>query len=111
MSANIYHLLHVGGVILLAAFTFQAFGSAERSKGGMILGILSLVFLVAGFALVNKLGLEFNAGWLLVKMGCGVGLAAIAAMAPKRPALRVPLSLGAIALILTAVYMVYFRPF
>jgi len=112
MSASVYHLLHVGGVILLVAFTFQAFGAAGKARGGaMLTGILSAVFLIAGFGLISKLDYEFSSGWILVKMICGLALAAIAAMAPKRPALRGPLTLGAIVTVLVAVYMVYFRPF
>ena len=48
---------------------------------------------------------------MLVKLACWLGLAGIAGMASKRPALRGPLSLVAIALVLVAVWMVYARPF
>jgi hypothetical protein len=112
MSANVYHLIHVGGVILFAAFLFQAFSAAAAGKkgGGMLTGVLSLVVLVGGFGLLAKLDLGFPT-WVIVKLVCWLGLAAIAGMASKRPALRGILSLAAIALLLVAVAMVYFRPF
>ena len=63
MNVHLYHLLHVGGVILLAAFTFQAFGAAAAGKakgGGLVTGVLSILVLVAGVGLLHELGLAFT---------------------------------------------------
>ena len=113
MSPLVYHLLHVGGVILLAAFTFQAFAApvaATKKRVMMLTGILSVVVLVGGFGLLAKLDLGFP-GWVIGKLVCWLGLSAMAGMAYRKPGSVGMLSLVTSALILAAVYLVYFRPF
>ena len=50
MDANVYHVMHVGGALLLTGFTFRAFAAPPESrKSTMALaGIFSLATLVGG---------------------------------------------------------------
>jgi hypothetical protein len=112
MPINVYHLLHVGGAILMTAYVFRAFAAPpETRKNNLaISGFLSLIVLVAGFGLLTKLDLEFP-GWAIVKLGCWLGLSALGGLGYRMPALRGLLTLIAAALVVLAVYMVYYRPF
>ena len=76
----------------------------------MATGILSLLMLVAGFGLLSKLALGFP-GWVIVKLVCWLGLAALSGVAYRSPEKAGALSGIAIALVAVALYMVYFRPF
>jgi hypothetical protein len=112
MDANVYHVMHVGGALLLTGFTFRAFAAPPESrKSTMALaGIFSLATLVGGFGLVAKLGLDYS-GWVLAKMGCWLALAILGGLGYRMEAVRGLLSLLAMAVVLAAVYFVYFRPF
>jgi hypothetical protein len=112
MHVNVYHVLHVGGAILMTAYVFRAFAAPPQTRKATlaISGTLSLIVAIAGFALLGKLGLEFP-GWAIVKIGCWLGLAALAGLGYRLPSMRSLLSLIAAALVLIAVYMVYYRPF
>lgn len=108
-----YYLLHVGSVILLTALTFQAFAApdpARRKRTMMLTGILALVAAVGGFGLLAKLQLPF-AGWVIVKLVCWLVLAALSGIAFKKPKSGGTLALVATIVVLTALYMVYGRPF
>ena len=109
-----YQLLHIFSLLVLTAHTFMAFGNpdpANRKRTMMITGIASLLMLISGFAMLSLNKIPFVTGWVIVKFFCWLGLTALAGMAYRRAHLRGALSLITLALMLTAVFMVYFRPF
>lgn len=109
-----YHLLHLFSLFVLTAHTFMAFGNpdpANRKRTMMITGIASLLVFISGFGMAHILAIPFSSGWLIVKMVCWLGLSSLAGIVYRKAHLRGLLSLIGLLLILTAVYMVYFRPF
>jgi len=113
MNQLAYSLLHVLGVILLTAFTFQAFAAptpANKKRVMMLTGILSLVVLVAGFGLLAKLGYGFP-GWIVLKLVCWLGISAMAGIAFRAPAKAGLLTAATVVLLVIALYAVYFKPF
>lgn len=109
---QVYSLMHVASALLLVAATFSAFAAptAERKRGVMILaGVLSLLMLTGGFGLMARLGYSF-ATWLYVKIACWMVLSAMAGIAFRRPQLAGKLTIVTAAVILTAVWSVYYKP-
>lgn len=115
MNPAVYNVLHVASGFLLVALTWGAFAAPrpEKRRGFLALsGILAVVMLVAGVGLVHKNpGIEFSQGWVLVKVGCWLVLAGLGGMAFRKPGAIAVLRLLVAAAVVTAVYMVYFRPF
>jgi uncharacterized membrane protein SirB2 len=110
MNPNYYHLLHLFALFVLTAQTFMAFANPapENRKQTMIItGVASLIVLASGFGLLAKLHQSHFYPWVIVKLMCWLGLAALAGIAFRRPNLRSELSLVALLLILTALLMVY----
>lgn len=112
MSPTFYHILHVSSLIVLLGYTFYAFAAPAESRKRvlMITGIMSLLMLVSGIGLLHKLHLGFPA-WSIVKLVCWLGLSAIGGIAFKRRAQADVVMLVALALAITAVVMVYLKPF
>ena len=113
MDPNLYRVIHVLAVILLAGLAFAAFANpAQTAKRKVLLasGVCSLLALIAGFGLVAKLGVPFPfPTWILVKLGCWLGLSAMAGLAYRQPK-NIPWLAGiSIALLLLALCMVYYR--
>ena len=110
MSPIFYYILHLASLFVLAGYTFYAFAApAEtRKRVMMITGIASLLALVAGFALISKLGHRFSEGWIIVKLICWLGLSALAGIGSKRRGAAGALGVIAVALILVALTMVYY---
>jgi hypothetical protein len=112
MSLPTYHVLHLSSIIVLLGYTFYAFAApAEtRKRVLMITGIAALLVAVSGFGMLARLHLGFP-GWVAVKAVCWLGLAAMAAVAYRRRASADLFMMIAFALAITAVAMVYVRPF
>ena len=112
MSPTVYHILHVSSLFVLFGYTFYAFAApAETRKRVLIItGIASLLVLIGGFGLISKLLVGFP-GWIIVKIVCWLGLSALVGMAYKRRAQANILMLVTLALAITAVLMVYLKPF
>jgi hypothetical protein len=112
MSPTFYHILHISSLLVLFGYTFYAFSApAEtRKRVLMITGVMSLLMLIAGFGLITKLRIGFP-GWIIVKIVCWLGLSAMAGIAYKRRAQANTLMLVTLALAITAVVMVYLKPF
>jgi hypothetical protein len=112
MSITAYLILHLSSVIVLLGYTFYAFAApAEtRKRVLMITGIAALLVIVTGFGMLARLHLGFP-GWAIVKFVCLLGLASIAGFAYRRRAMADFFMLVAFALAITAVAMVYVRPF
>jgi uncharacterized membrane protein SirB2 len=108
-----YQLLHIFSLLVLTAHTFMAFGNpdpANRKRTLMITGIAALLMLVSGFGMLTLNQIPFATGWVIVKFVCWLGLASLAGIAYRRAHLRGVLSVIGLVLMLTAVFMVYFRP-
>ena len=112
MSPNLYHFLHIAGLLMLVGGTFYAFAApAETRKCVLIVtGVASLLMLASGFGLLAKMyGGHFYL-WVIVKLVCWLGLAAFAGLAYRRRE-RAGLLMGiAAVLALTALAMAYFKP-
>ncbi len=109
-----YHLLHLFSLFVLTAHTFMAFGNPDpvnKKRTMMITGIASLLVLASGFGMLHLLAIPFATGWVIVKFICWLGLSSLSGVVYRRAQLRGLLSMISLLLILTAVYMVYFRPF
>lgn len=113
MKATLYYFIHITALLLLAGSTFYAFAAPESKNKKKILsihGILSLLVLISGFGLLSIMNLGFP-GWILVKVVCWLGLAALVGIAFRKKEKIPCLIFLAGVLIITAVAMVYFRPF
>ena len=113
MNPLTYYFLHIVGVLVLTAFTFQAFAAPKpesRRMTMMVTGIASLVVLVAGFGLLAKLGTGFP-GWVVLKLVAWLGMTALAGFAYRKPESGKGLTLIALVLLVLAVYAAYFKPF
>jgi hypothetical protein len=112
ISTNTYLVLHLSSIFVLLGYTFYAFGApAEtRKRVLMITGIAALLILVSGFGLLHRLRLGFP-GWIAVKLGCWLLLSAVAGLAYRRRAQADLIMMVAFVLAITAVAMVYVRPF
>ena len=112
MNINLYHFLHVAGLMMLIGGTFYAFAApADTRKRVLILtGVASLLMLASGFGLLAKIYTGHFYLWVVVKLVCWLGLSALAGLAYRRRE-RAGLLMGiAAVLALTAVAMVYFKP-
>jgi uncharacterized membrane protein SirB2 len=107
-------VLHVFSMLVLTAQTFLAFGNpdpANRKRTMMITGTAALLMLGSGFALLALNHIRISSGWVIVKLFCWLGLSALSGIVYRKAHLRGVLSLIALVLLLTAVTMVFFRPF
>jgi len=112
MSLTTLLVVHLSSIIVLLGYTFYAFAApAEtRKRVLMITGIATLVVLMTGGAMLGKLRLGFP-GWALVKLACLIGLGCMAGIAYRKRAQADTYMLIAVVLAITAVAMVYVRPF
>ncbi len=112
MNLATYHVLHLSSIIVLVGYTFYAFAApAEtRKRVVMITGVAALLTLISGFAMLGKLHLGFP-GWVAVKLVCWLGLSVMVSFAYRRRAQADAFMLIALVLAITAVAMVFVRPF
>jgi hypothetical protein len=112
MSMTTLLIAHLGSIIVLLGYTFYAFGAPAETRRRvlMITGIAALAVIMTGFAMLGKAHLGFP-GWAIVKFVCLVGLASITGLAYRRRAQADAFMIIALALAITAVAMVYVRPF
>lgn len=109
-----YQLLHIFSLLVLTAQTFLAFGNpdpANRKRTMMITGAAALLMLFSAFGMLTLNKIPFLTGWVIVKFVCWLGLSSLSGIVYRKAHLRGMLSLIALVLLLTAVTMVYFRPF
>lgn len=112
MSLPTYHVLHLSSIIVLLGYTFYAFAAPQetRKRVLMITGIAALLVVVSGFGMLHRLHLGFP-HWAAVKLVCWLGISAMAGIAYRRRAQADLFMLIVFALAITAVAMVYVRPF
>jgi hypothetical protein len=115
MSPTLYSFLHVASAFLLVGFTFFVFASPKlpenRRKVMMISGILSVIMLVGGFGLVARMYDNTWHSFILIKVGCWLGLSAMAGLAYRKPQSVRTMAYMSRLLVLIAVWAVYFKPF
>jgi hypothetical protein len=112
MSITTYLILHLASIIVLLGYTFYAFAApAEtRKRVLMITGIAALLVLVSGWGMRERMHLGFP-GWIIVKLVCWLGLSSIAGIAYRKRGMADLFMMIAFLLAITAVAMVYVRPF
>ena len=112
MTLNAFLVVHLSSIIVLVGYTFYAFAAPQetRKRVLMVTGIAALLVLVTGFSMLHELRLGFPR-WAAVKLVCWLGLASIAGVAYRRRAQADLFMIIALALAITAVAMVYVRPF
>jgi len=114
MKLQIYQLLHVFSGLFLTGLTFFAFAAPRPEMKRLMLimtGILSLIILISGFGMISVVYENHFTGWMIVKIGCWLGLSAFGGIVYRRPE-KAPLFVGLTTiLLLIVVYMVYFKPF
>ena len=109
-----YQVLHVFSLLVLTVQTFLAFGNpdpANRKRTLMITGNAALLMLGSGFAMLALDKIPLSSGWVIVKLFCWLGLSSLGGIVYRQAHLRGMLSLIALVLLLTALIMVFFRPF
>ncbi len=109
-----YQVLHLLSLAVLSAHTFMAFANPapeNRKRTMMITGIAALLMFVSGFAMLSINKIPFSSGWVIVKLVCWLGLAAMSGLAYRKAHLRGLLSFITFTLVAIAFVMVYFRPF
>ena len=107
------HLLHVAAALVLMGQTFYAFAAPPETRRKVLIwsGGASLVMLLTGLRMWQTVFGFAPAGWLFVKMVCWLGLSALAGIAYRRRELAGALAWVAMILAVTAVAMVYVKPF
>lgn len=112
MDPKFYSLIHVFSILMLSGSVFYIAANPQKHKKAKMMainGIVGLVALVGAFGLIAKLGYEYTAGWIIVKLVAWLFIMGLAGMAYKKPKGFV-LS-GLIISIAVSLYMVYFKPF
>jgi hypothetical protein len=109
---NTLHIVHVLSVLGLTGATFYAFAGAPESRKRVLMwsGIASLLVLLTGVRMWQA-EYSFHGGWVWVKIVCWLGLSAISGIAYRRRSAAGLLMLITLALLATALAMVYVRPF
>jgi hypothetical protein len=112
ISLNTYLVLHLSSIIVLLGYTFYAFAAPleTRKRVLMITGTAALLVLISGFGMLGRLHLGFP-GWIIVKLVCWLGLASIVGIAYRQRPRADLFMIIAFVLAITAVAMVYVRPF
>lgn len=110
---NALHLIHVLGVLVMAAYTFYAFAAPleSRKRVMMITGIATLLVVLTGIRMWQGLFSFEMLGWIWVKIVCWLGLSALTGMAYRKREKAGVLMATTLVLATVAVAMVYLKPF
>jgi hypothetical protein len=113
MSPSFYHVVHVFSIVALIGYGFYAYAlptPETKKRVMMITGLAALLALISGFGLLHVMGYEMK-GWVIVKMLCWLGLAALPGIAYRRRERAGTFIVIALLLALIALTMVYYKPF
>ncbi len=113
MSPAFLHVVHVFSVIALVGYGFYAYAlpaPETKKRVMMITGVAALLALVSGGLLMKVMGYDLK-GWEIVKLVCLIGLAALPGIAYRRRERAGLFIVIALLLALTALAMVYYKPF
>jgi hypothetical protein len=110
---NALHLIHVAAVLVLVAYTFFAFAGPVETKKRvmMITGIATTVVLLTGIRMWQALFGFAPLGWIVVKLVCWLGLSALTGLTYRLRDKSNLLMIVALVLAITALAMVYVKPF
>lgn len=107
------HVIHVFSALLLFGTTFYAFAAEQKSRMAVLSwnGVAALGSVLTGLRLWQGLYGFHVWGWILVKLVCWLGLAALCGIGFRRREQAKLLMTIASVLALIAVAMVFARPF
>lgn len=110
---NALHIIHVVGVLVMIAYTFFAFaGPAETRKRVLaITGMASVLVLLTGIRMWQGMFGFHAVGWVVIKLVCWLGLSALTGVAYRKREKANVFMVVALVLAITAVAMVYVKPF
>jgi hypothetical protein len=111
MKIAIYQSLHVVSMVFLTALVFQALANPDPARKRPMMawiGSLAFAMLVGGFGMVAVMKVGFP-WWVMVKVGCWLGLVVIASLAYRMPQKIALLRAVAVVLVAAAVATVYFK--
>jgi hypothetical protein len=112
-ESNILHILHVAAALVLMGYTFFALAAPPETRKKVVIwtGSAALVMLLTGLRMWQTEYGFAPAGWLVVKFVCWLGLAGMTGIAYRKREMASALAWIAIILAVTAVTMVFLRPF
>lgn len=112
MNLSLYYFLHVASALFLAGGVFYALAAPEetRRRTMILTGIAALLMLFGGFGLLAKIHANHFYFWVIVKIICWAGLAALAGVAYRRRGQAGLWAKLAAVLIAVGVAMAYFKP-
>jgi hypothetical protein len=111
---SFFLILHTFAVLVLTSQAFTAFSHSEvtaRKRTLILSGTSALVILLSGFGMAHRLYQGHVFGWMIIKLVCLVGVAALAGQVYRRTHLRALFAVAALTLLLIALTMVYTKPF
>lgn len=121
-SHELYNLVHIVGIVLVVSALAGA-GVLARTRGdhearetrrmlAILHGVGALLVLLGGFGMLARLGLVQGGfpGWIWVKLGIWVVVAAALLLPYRRPAMARALVLALPVLVGLAAYMALYKP-
>jgi len=110
---NALHIIHVAAALMLMGYTFFAFAAPPERKRHVLTmtGIAALLMALTGLRMWQS---QFNfvfAGWVIVKIVCWLGIAAIGGVAFRRREQASLLAALTLIFAVLAVTMAYLKPF
>jgi len=112
MRLSFYTILHLVGVISLVASLTAVYLSDKKSAlANAVLGVSSILILVAGFGLLHLTGTSMHSHWLAGKLAIwaviGIGAPIIA---KRKPELKLPFYAAAMGLLVVAAVLAVLKP-
>ena len=112
MRLELYKILHLVGVISLVASLSAVYLSDKKSAlANMLLGLSSIMILIAGFGLLHLTGSSMHSHWIAGKMAIWAVIAIGAPIVAKRkPELKTPFYAVAMLLLVVAAGLAVLKP-
>ena len=109
---NVLHTAHVASALVLVGYSFYALAAPPETRKRVLIwtGSAATVMLLTGLRMWQEFYGFAPAGWLMVKLVCWLGLAALGGIAFRKRDKADLLAWLAIVFAVTAVAMVYLRP-
>jgi uncharacterized membrane protein SirB2 len=112
MSPTFYQILHIVSLFaLVSSLTAVYFADRPSKVGNILLGISSLLVLIAGVGLVHKMGYALTEHWIEGKLGIWAIITVGAPIVAKRfPKYKTMVFFGMFTLLLVAVSLAFVKP-
>ncbi len=112
MRLEMYKILHLVGLVSLVSSLSAVYLSDKKSPvANMILGLSSILMLIAGFGLIHLMGLSMHSHWIAGKMAIWAVIAIGAPIVAKRkPELKKPFFAVMMVLVVVAVGLAILKP-